>query len=540
MAGLFAKKPLERLMAEAQDVGEHSLKRSLGPVNLVMLGIGAIIGAGLFVRTAAAIADRAGPSVVLAFVVAGIGCAFAGLCYAEFASMIPVAGSAYTYSYATMGELVAWIIGWDLILEYAVGAATVAIAWSEYANRVLDWFGLRIPYQWAHSPFEHDINEHSRHYMYAGRVHPPATDATADSRYERIGIRKRHHRRFESKYRTARDRHRVALYQSGEPHAAHSAPTTYVTPQGITHAYGGILGILGAAGVVFFAYIGFDAVSTAAQEARNPKRDMPIGILGSLVICTILYVLFAYVLSGVATVQDFRSHGREASVAFAITKYMPGYEWLSKSVTVAILAGFSSVILVMLLGQSRVFYSMSRDGLVPKIFSDVHPKFRTPYKSNILFFLFTGVFGAFIPEDIVGEMTSIGTLFAFMLVCAGVWILRASRPDLERAFRVPAVPVVSTLGIIVCGAMIYGLGWTNWMRLLVWLVIGLIFYFSYGKHHSRINAPPPEAPGIQRRANPQRKTQLQRVSLRIHALDWSRRIEAFCGHAARAFRCRSF
>ena len=276
------------------------------------------------------------------------------------------------------------------------------------------------------------------------------------------------------------------------------APATYVTPQGITHSYGGILGILGAAGVVFFAYIGFDAVSTAAQEARNPKRDMPIGILGSLVICTILYVLFSYVLSGVATVQDFRSAGREASVAFAITKYMTGYEWLSKSVTVAIIAGFSSVILVMLLGQSRVFYSMSRDGLVPKVFSDVHPKFRTPYKSNILFFLFTGIFAAFIPEDIVGEMTSIGTLFAFILVCAGVWIMRVSRPDLERGFRVPAVPIVSTLGIIVCGAMIYGLGWTNWMRLIVWLVIGLVFYFSYGKQHSRINAPPPEMPeGIQ-------------------------------------------
>jgi APA family basic amino acid/polyamine antiporter len=274
--------------------------------------------------------------------------------------------------------------------------------------------------------------------------------------------------------------------------------TTYVTPQGITHAYGGLLGILGAAGVVFFAYIGFDAVSTAAQEARNPKRDMPIGILGSLVICTILYVLFSYVLSGVATVQDFRSAGREASVAFAITKYMIGYEWLSKSVTVAILAGFSSVILVMLLGQSRVFYSMSRDGLVPKIFSDVHPKFRTPYKSNILFFVFTGTFAAFIPEDIVGEMTSIGTLFAFMLVCAGVWIMRVRNPELERGFRLPAAPVVATLGIITCGAMIYGLGWTNWMRLIVWLLIGLIFYFSYGKHHSRINSPPPEMPeGIQ-------------------------------------------
>ena len=499
MAGLFAKKSLERLMTEAQDVGEHSLKRSLGPVNLVMLGIGAIIGAGLFVRTAAAIADRAGPSVVLAFVVAGIGCAFAGLCYAEFASMIPVAGSAYTYSYATMGEFVAWIIGWDLILEYAVGAATVAIAWSAYANRVLDWFGLRIPYQWSHSPFEHDINSGVH-----GIMNIPAVLILLVLTL--LLIRGTKESAFINGIIVILKVSIVLLVIGIGWHfinpANHTplipAPTTYVTPQGITHSYGGILGILGAAGVVFFAYIGFDAVSTAAQEARNPKRDMPIGILGSLVICTVLYVLFSYVLSGVATVQDFRTQGREASVAFAITKYMPGYEWLSKSVTVAILAGFSSVILVMLLGQSRVFYSMSRDGLVPKIFSDVHPKFRTPYKSNILFFLFTGVFGAFIPEDVVGEMTSIGTLFAFMLVCAGVWILRASRPDLERAFRVPAVPIVSTLGIIVCGAMIYGLGWTNWMRLLVWLVIGLIFYFSYGKHHSRISTPPPEMPeGIQ-------------------------------------------
>ena len=499
MAHLFARKPLNRLMGEAQEIGEHTLKRSLGPTNLVMLGIGAIIGAGLFVRTAAAIADRAGPSVVLAFVVAGVGCAFAGLCYAEFASMIPVAGSAYTYSYATMGEFVAWIIGWDLILEYAVGAATVSIAWSAYANRVLDWFGWRIPYQWSHSPFEHDIATGVH-----GAMNIPAVfilllltllliRGTKESAFVNglivilkvsivllvIGIG----------WRFINPTNHTPLIP---------APTSYVTPQGIHHAYGGILGILGAAGVVFFAYIGFDAVSTVAQEARNPKRDMPIGILGSLFICTILYVLFSYVLSGVATVQDFRTAGREASVAFAITKYMTGFEWLSKSVTVAILAGFSSVILVMLLGQSRVFFSMSRDGLVPKIFSDVHRKFRTPYKSNVLFFVFTGIFAAFIPEDVVGEMTSIGTLFAFILVCAGVWIMRVRNPELERGFRVPAAPLVATLGIITCGAMIYGLGWTNWMRLLVWLVIGLIFYFSYGKHHSRINAPPPEMPeGIQ-------------------------------------------
>ena len=487
MANLFARKPLDKLMHEAQEVGEHSLKRSLGAWNLVALGIGAIIGAGLFVRTAAAIADRAGPSVVIAFIVAGVGCAFAGLCYAEFASLIPVAGSAYTYSYATMGEFVAWIIGWDLVLEYAVGAATVAIAWSEYANRVLEWFGLRIPYQWSHSPFESALGTGIH-----GIMNIPAVFILL--LLTLLLIRGTKESAFVNGFIVVLKVSIVLLVIGigwGFMNSANHTPlipaaTTYTTPQGIQHAYGGILGILGAAGVVFFAYIGFDAVSTAAQEARNPKRDMPIGILGSLVVCTVLYVLFSYVLSGVATVEDFRTHGREASVAFAITKYMPGYEWLSKSVTVAILAGFSSVILVMLLGQSRVFYSMSRDGLVPKIFSDVHPRFRTPYKSNLLFFVFTGVFAAFIPEDIVGEMTSIGTLFAFMLVCAGVWILRVRRPDLDRGFRVPALPVVAILGIVVCGAMIYGLGWTNWARLVGWLAIGLGFYFLYGKKHSRL------------------------------------------------------
>ena len=487
MANLFATKPLKTLMAEAEETGEHTLKRTLGPVNLVMLGIGAIIGAGLFVRTAAAIADRAGPSVVLAFIVAGIGCAFAGLCYAEFASMIPVAGSAYTYSYTTMGELMAWIIGWDLVLEYAVGAATVAIAWSEYANRVLDWFGWRIPYEWSHSPFETAAGTGVH-----GIMNIPAVFILV--LLTLLLIRGTRESALVNGFIVVLKVSIVLLVIGvgwGFMNGANHTPlipeaTTYTTPQGIQHAYGGIMGILGAAGVVFFAYIGFDAVSTTAQEAKNPKRDMPIGILGSLVICTVLYVLFSYVLSGVATVEDFRSHGREASVAFAITTYMHGYEWLSKLVTVAILAGFSSVILVMLLGQSRVFFSMSRDGLVPRVFSDVHPRFRTPYKSNILFFVFTGVFAAFIPEDVVGEMTSIGTLFAFILVCAGVWIMRVRRPDVERGFRVPALPVVAILGIIVCGSMIYGLGWTNWMRLLIWLLIGLLFYFTYGQRHSHV------------------------------------------------------
>ncbi len=487
--GLFRTKSIDRLLAEATATGEGTLKRTLGPWSLVALGIGAIIGAGLFVRTAAAIADRAGPSVTLAFVVAGVGCAFAGLCYAEFASMIPVAGSAYTYSYATMGELVAWIIGWDLVLEYAVGAATVAIAWSEYANRVLGWFGMRIPYAWTHSPFEAAGGEQ-------GIMNIPAVFILLV--LSLLLIRGTRESAFVNSLIVTLKVAIVVLVISlgwGFINPANHTPlipaaATYVTPQGVTHNYGGILGILGAAGVVFFAYIGFDAVSTAAQEAKNPRRDMPIGILGSLVICTVLYILFAHVLSGLAPVADFRdpTRGREASVAFAITTYMPGYEWLSDSVTVAILAGFSSVILVMLLGQSRVFYSMSKDGLVPKVFSAIHPVYRTPHKSNLLFFVFTALFAAFIPGDVVGEMTSIGTLFAFILVCAGVWIMRNRRPDLPRGFRVPALPLVAVLGIITCGAMIYGLGWTNWLRLAGWLAVGLIIYFGYGARHSKLRA----------------------------------------------------
>jgi len=483
---LFRTKSIDRLMAEGATTSEGGLKRTLGSFALIALGIGAIIGAGLFVRTAAAIAERAGPSVTLAFVVAGVGCAFAGLCYAEFASMIPIAGSAYTYSYVTMGELVAWIIGWDLVLEYAVGAATVAIAWSEYFNKVLEYIGLHVPFEWCHSPWETMQGSPGTH----GIMNIPAiaillilslllVRGTQESAWVNNLI-------VITKVTIVI---MVIVIGWGFMNPANHTPyipaaTTYTTHEGVTHPYGGIMGILGAAGVVFFAFIGFDAVSTAAQEAKNPKRDMPIGILGSLVICTVLYVLFSHVLSGVATVDDFRTAGKEASVTFAIAKYMTGYGWLAKFVTFAILAGFSSVILVMLLGQSRVFYSMSVDGLVPKVFSDVHPRFKTPWKSNLLFFLLTSVFAGFIPGDIVGEMTSIGTLFAFVLVCAGVWILRVRRPELPRAFRTPMVPVVSTLGIVVCGAMIYGLGWTNWARLIVWLALGLIFYFGYGRSHS--------------------------------------------------------
>ena len=478
---LLAKKSVASLVEQGER--QSGLRRTLGPVSLTLLGLGAIIGTGIFVLTGVAAKNYAGPAIVLSFVVAG-------LCYAEFASMIPMAGSAYTYSYATMGELVAWIIGWDLILEYAVGAATVAIAWSEYFNKVLEYVGMHVPYEWSHSPLDATEPASGVH----GIMNIPAIVILL--LLTALLIRGTRESAFVNSLIVITKVSIVLMviaigwgFINPANHTPYiPAPTTYTTPQGIVHPYGGVMGILGAAGVVFFAFIGFDAVSTAAQEAKDPKRDMPIGILGSLVVCTVLYVLFSHVLSGVATVEDFRTAGKEASVTFAITKYMAGYGWLAKFVTFAILAGFSSVILVMLLGQSRVFFSMSHDGLVPRVFSEVHPRYRTPYKSNMLFFVFTGLFAAFIPEDIVGEMTSIGTLFAFMLVCAGVWIMRVRRPDLVRGFTVPALPLVAILGIVVCGAMIFGLGWTNWMRLAVWLIIGLLFYFSYGMSHSRIDA----------------------------------------------------
>ena len=498
---LFVKKPLSILLGEAED-SEKGLKRTLTAGSLIALGIGAIIGAGLFVRTAAAAANNAGPAVTIGFIIAGVGCALAGLCYAEFASMIPIAGSAYTYSYATMGEFIAWIIGWDLVLEYALGAATVSIAWSEYLNKLLGYFNTSIPYEWSHSPFEHNAAG------VTGIMNLPALfililltllliKGTRESAFVNgiIVVTK------------------VAIvilfivfgwsYINPVNHTPYIPSSTdavigadgisrvgvYMDSQHIPHSFGGILGILGAAGVVFFAFIGFDAVSTAAQEAKNPKKNMPIGILGSLAICTVLYILFSYVLTGVASTEDFRTAGKEASVTYAIQTYMPGYEWLAKLVTVAILAGFSSVILVMLLGQSRVFYSMSHDGLLPKIFADIHPKFRTPYKSNIILFLFVGLFAAFIPGDIAGDMTSIGTLFAFILVCAGVMVMRKTDPNAPRQFKTPLVPVVPILGIIVCGAMIFGLGWPNWSRLLLWLVVGVIIYFGYSAKHSRLRNP---------------------------------------------------
>jgi APA family basic amino acid/polyamine antiporter len=491
MSNLFRKKTLASLLQMPEE-GPNTLKRTLTATSLIALGIGAIIGAGLFVRTAAAAANNAGPSVTLGFMVAGIGCALAGLCYAEFASMIPVAGSAYTYSYATLGELVAWVIGWDLVLEYALGAATVSIAWSEYLNKLVGYFGWHIPFEWCHSPFEKLMDAHGAVLAHGFMNIPALFILLLLSLLLMRGTK-------ESAFvNTVIVFTKIAIvilfiafgwqFMNPANHTPYIPQAgTYTDSQGVDHNYGGIMGILAAAGVVFFAFIGFDAVSTAAQEAKNPKKDMPIGILGSLAVCTVLYILFAHVLTGIANVDDFRHAGREASVTYAIQTYMTGFGWLAKLVTVAILAGFSSVILVMLMGQSRVFYTMSKDGLIPAIFSDLHPRWHTPYKSNILLFLFIGLFSAFVPGDIVGDMTSIGTLFAFILVCAGVIIMRKSDPDAERPFRTPLVPLVPILGIVVCGAMIFGLGWANWVRLFVWLIIGFVIYFSYSIKNSKLN-----------------------------------------------------
>jgi len=489
MSNLTRKKSLTQLMADhGEGSGEHTLKRTLTAASLIFLGIGAIIGAGLFVRTAAAAANNAGPAVTLGFIVAGIGCALAGLCYAEFASMIPIAGSAYTYSYATMGELVAWIIGWDLVLEYALGAATVGIAWSEYLNKLLGYLGMQIPYEWCHSPFETSAAG------VTGIMNAPAL--LIIFLLTLLLIKGMKESALVNGIIVIAKVAIVILFiifgwQFINP--ANHTPyipeaTTYTDAQGVPHNFGGIMGILAAAGVVFFAFIGFDAVSTAAQEAKNPKRDMPIGILGSLVVCTVLYILFAHVLTGVAPYREFMTAGKEASVTYAVKQYMTGYTWLGDSINVAILAGFSSVILVMLMGQSRVFFSMSKDGLLPGAFSEVHPKYHTPYKSNLILLVFVGLFAAFVPGSLAGDLTSVGTLFAFVLVSAGVLIMRKTEPDLHRPFKTPLVPLIPILGILVCTVMIFSLDYFTLSTAAAWLLVGLVVYLGYSIRHSRLRA----------------------------------------------------
>ena len=491
---LFRTKSLDSLRAQAAETS-GGLHRTLGPGNLIALGIGAIIGAGLFVRTAAAAGEAAGAGVTLSFIFAAIGCVFAGLCYAEFAAMIPISGSAYAYAYVTMGELVAWIIGWALVLEYALGAATVANVWTEYFNRMLEvFFHTRVPYEWSHTPFE-TLKDVNGQVLATGIVNVPAIGILAVLTALLIKGTK------EAAWVNALIVFlKVAIVLAfivvgwGFINPANHEP--YLIPEGVPHHEGffqhGWGGVLRGAGIVFFAFIGFDAVSTAAQEAKRPERTMPIGILGSLAICTVLYILFAHVLTGVAPWSDFdksnpQAKGGEASVAYAIATYMKGYNWLADAVTVAILAGFSSVILVMLLGQSRVFYSMANDGLLPKIFSELHPKFRTPYKSNWVLFVFVGALAGLLPGDITGDLTSIGTLFAFVLVCVGVMILRKTDPKVARPFRAPLVPVVPILGMLVCGAMIIALDRQTQLAAFGWLLIGLVVYFTYSQKNSKLN-----------------------------------------------------
>lgn len=473
---LFVKKKIHELQAEAE--GHNGLKRTLGPVNLTALGIGAIIGAGLFSITGGAAANNAGPAVTISFVIAAIACAFAGLCYAEFASMIPVAGSAYTYSYATMGEFVAWIIGWDLVLEYAVGAATVSISWSAYLVKIFTKAGVNLPIEWAMSPFTSAVIDGQTVH---GIMNLPAVFIVV--LMSLLLIRGTQESALVNGFIVGLKVAVVLVFIAlGWGYINPSNYQPYIPENtGVFGEYGWS-GILRAAGVIFFAYIGFDAVSTAAQEAKNPKKDMPIGILASLVICTVLYILFAHVMTGMANYTEFKGHDGIAPVAVAI-EHTP-YEWLKQAIMIAILAGYSSVIMVMLMGQSRVFFSMSKDGLLPKVFHDVHAKFGTPWKSNMLFCVFVSLFAAFVPGHVVGEMTSIGTLFAFSLVCAGIIVLRKTQPDLPRAFKTPLVPLIPILGIISCLAMMVSLPGDTWLRLLIWLALGMVIYFGYSARNS--------------------------------------------------------
>ncbi|GJD79944.1 amino acid permease [Methylobacterium gregans] len=478
LGDLTRTKSLERLNADAE-AGEHTLQRTLGPWSLIGLGIGAVIGAGLFSLTGIAAAQHAGPAVVISFAIAAIGCCFAGMCYSELAGMIPVAGSAYTYAYATMGEFVAWIIGWDLVLEYAVGAATVSVSWSQYVVRFLHQFGVDLPAKFVHSPFEtYTLADGTTG---TGLVNLPAIAIiVAASALLMIGIRE-----------SARVNAIVVAIKLAVVAVVIGLGAFYVKSQNYvpfipenTGTFGeyGWSGIMRAAGVVFFAYIGFDAVSTAAQEAKNPQRNMMIGILGSLAICTVIYILFAGVLTGLVHYDAMRGDGAPVNTAIGQTPF----PWLKSLVTLGVIAGFSTVILVLLLGQSRVFFTMSQDRLLPGLFSRVHPRWKTPYRSNLFFMVFTGALGGFLPITQLGHMTSIGTLLAFVLVCVGVMILRRTQPDAPRAYRTPLVPLVPILGILTCFAMMVSLDGETWLRLVIWLAIGMAIYFGWSRRHSRI------------------------------------------------------
>jgi basic amino acid/polyamine antiporter, APA family len=478
MANLLATKPLEQLMQESQETGEHSLRRALGPINLLTLGIGAIIGAGIFVITGQAAAQFAGPAILFSFILAGIACAFAGLCYAEFASMIPVAGSAYTYSYATLGELVAWIIGWDLVLEYAFGAASVAVGWSGHLRAFLHDIGMDMP-PMPHTEFS--LFGHPLHitFDYVGFLVIWAITAILV-----VGIKE------SANFTAAVVVLKVAVVCTFIALAAafllsHNMQPNYWHPfiPPNTGEFGsfGISGIFRGAGVVFFAYIGFDAVSTAAQEAKNPKKDMPFGILGSLVICTILYILVSGLLTHIVPYSQLN-----VPDPVVVGMRATGHQWATFLVEIGALLGLATVMLVMLLGQSRVFYSMSRDGLLWPWASAIHTRFRTPYLSSIVVGFFVAILAMLLPLNILDQMTSVGTLLAFVLVSAGVWVMRRTHPDVPRPFRTPWVPAVPILSILFSGALIITLPTATQIRLVVWLIIGLAIYFGYGRKHSKV------------------------------------------------------
>jgi APA family basic amino acid/polyamine antiporter len=496
----FAVKPLSALLEEAHGEGEQTLKRSLGPVNLITLGIGAIIGAGIFVLTGQAAAKYAGPAIALSFVLAGLTCAFAGLCYAEFASLIPIAGSAYTYGYATLGELVAWIIGWDLVLEYAFGAATVASGWAGYFVSLLEQIHIHLPPQFT-TTYGDVLYQYQGRWMEAMAL-PAGVQAAGLPHVTGlfnlvaffailvittilvIGIEE------SANFNSAMVMVKLVavaifivvggLFLLHHPHVGQANWHPFIPPSQGYHIYG-LGGIAAGAASVFFAYIGFDAVSTAAQEAKNPSRDMPIGILGSLVICTLLYIVVSVILTGLV---NYRALNVAAPVALGIDA--TGVSWGGLLVKIGSVFGLGTVMLVMLLGQSRVFYSMSRDGLLWPWASAIHPRFRTPWISNIVVGSIVAFLPALLPIDKLSELVNMGTLLAFAIVSAGVWILRRRMPELHRPFRTPFVPVVPILGIVMAIYLMFNLPLLTWVVVGVWLLIGLAIYFGYSIRHSKV------------------------------------------------------